>query len=400
MLEHQNRLCCSCPELLKGRSENIEQAEENVEINLQVSHSSRSNMAANPRTRPFSYPPAVPPSQVKGPVILETNVALPIQESVSAEHLVPPPPLNTSAAPESTNSEPPPNAEKARDDPKQKPIWRQWFFEIGSCVVSLSAFTSKQAGILFLGSRNDNADCERVIVAVLRSYDGRSLPKLPMSITLNTFLAFFTTLSKAAFMSPISEATGQWKWNILVPTHSRKEKRRHVHDFDVLDNATRATWGSWLVIWNFRWRYALTLCPPIRANKKGRIQNRHFVSLAALLSILSIFVSPITQQLIAYHDRPALSPDIASVPFTRGIFSPAGTPDRDSALNDLIQATSAGLTSRISGGQAVGHIDATCASTNCTFGPYSSLGVCMKIKDISHLVTVETYQDGGWEVDD
>lgn len=55
-----------------------------------------------------------------------------------------------------------------------------------------------------------------VIIVVLACYNDRPLPRLPMQITLNTFLAFFTTFTKAAFMIPISEALSQWKWNIYA----------------------------------------------------------------------------------------------------------------------------------------------------------------------------------------
>ena len=43
--------------------------------------------------------------------------------------------------------------------------------------------------------------------------------RCPMNITLNIFLAFFTTLTltKAAFMIAVSEALSQWKWNWFLP---------------------------------------------------------------------------------------------------------------------------------------------------------------------------------------
>jgi hypothetical protein len=84
-----------------------------------------------------------------------------------------------------------------------------------------------------------------VIVAVLRVYDGRALPTLPLSITLNTFLAFFTTLTKAAFMLSVAEAISQWKWNML------KSKERPLTDFLAIDSASRGVWGSFWVLGRF-----------------------------------------------------------------------------------------------------------------------------------------------------
>jgi len=71
-----------------------------------------------------------------------------------------------------------------------------------------------------------------------------------MQITLNTFLAFFTTFTKAAFMIPISEALSQWKWNI----YASGLPSRPLADFQVLDAASRGVWGSWMLFRNFRWK--------------------------------------------------------------------------------------------------------------------------------------------------
>jgi len=48
-------------------------------------------------------------------------------------------------------------------------------------------------------------------VVVLAVYDGHLLPTLPMNITLNTFVAFFSTFAKSSFMIPVTEALSQWK---------------------------------------------------------------------------------------------------------------------------------------------------------------------------------------------
>jgi hypothetical protein len=92
------------------------------------------------------------------------------------------------------------------------------------------------------------ADFYTVVVGVLAVFDGRALPNLPLNITLNTFLALFTTCCKAAFMVPIAEALSQWKWNIYAGSS------RPLFDFQILDVASRGSWGSSMLIWHFKWK--------------------------------------------------------------------------------------------------------------------------------------------------
>ena len=83
------------------------------------------------------------------------------------------------------------------------------------------------------------------IIVVLRDYDGKALRTLPWSITLNTFLAFFTTLTRVTFMVSVLEAISQWKWNLL------KQSDRPFKDFLLVDSASRTVWGSILVLFRF-----------------------------------------------------------------------------------------------------------------------------------------------------
>ena len=75
----------------------------------------------------------------------------------------------------------------------------------------------------------------------MRAYDGESLPNLPLHVTLNTFLAFFTTLTKACFMIAVAEALSQWKWNWFAAG-------RPLNDFQTFDMASRGPWGSLLLL--------------------------------------------------------------------------------------------------------------------------------------------------------
>jgi len=87
---------------------------------------------------------------------------------------------------------------------------------------------------------------------VLLLCDNRPLPDLPLNITLNTFVAFFSTISKAAFMLPIAEAISQCKWNWF---HSD----RPLADFETFDEASRGFWGSVALLSRLRWKCVFCL---------------------------------------------------------------------------------------------------------------------------------------------
>ncbi|UQC84386.1 uncharacterized protein CLUP02_09883 [Colletotrichum lupini] len=69
-----------------------------------------------------------------------------------------------------------------------KPTWKIWALEIACIVLST----------LLIG----------VIIVVLLKYDSQVQPEWPFEATLNSFLALFTTLAKAAFMIKQAEEHG------------------------------------------------------------------------------------------------------------------------------------------------------------------------------------------------
>jgi len=94
-----------------------------------------------------------------------------------------------------------------------------------------------------------------VIVGVLLVFDDQPLPRLPLQVTLNTFVALFSTMSKAAFMLPIAEAISQCKWNWF-------RTDRPLSDFETFDEASRGFWGSLALLFRVRWRSVHAPLPP------------------------------------------------------------------------------------------------------------------------------------------
>jgi hypothetical protein len=85
---------------------------------------------------------------------------------------------------------------------------------------------------------------------MLRRYDQQPLPDWPHGITLNTAVAFISTLCRMAFLVPVVESLAQLKWNWF-------RSPRPLHDFKVFDEATRGPLGSLKLVVRTRARYAL-----------------------------------------------------------------------------------------------------------------------------------------------
>lgn len=92
------------------------------------------------------------------------------------------------------------------------------------------------------------------IIVVLYLYDQQRPPKWPLDITLNSLLALLSTISKAAFMISLAEVMSQWKWNMFSTS-----KGRPVHDFYLIDLASRGFLGSCRLVGRFKWRYVKSL---------------------------------------------------------------------------------------------------------------------------------------------
>lgn len=122
----------------------------------------------------------------------------------------------------------------------------------------------------------------------------------------------------------------------------------------------------------------------IRSYLSNNVQS-HFVSFAAILSTLSLFTSPITQQMISYSIRPTPDPlGKASIQFAQNVHYTDTIPDW------IRRSNLATLGSRAD--SPVQPLPATCTTTKCTFPQYTSLAVCMKMVDISEHLTVTPVQ--------
>jgi hypothetical protein len=91
--------------------------------------------------------------------------------------------------------------------------------------------------------------CVPALIGMLRRYDQQPLPAWPHGITLNTAVAFISTLCRTAFVLPVVESLSQLKWNWF-------RSPRPLHDFKVFDEASRGPFGSLKLLATTRARYA------------------------------------------------------------------------------------------------------------------------------------------------
>ncbi|KAF6826482.1 hypothetical protein CMUS01_09425 [Colletotrichum musicola] len=234
-----------------------------------------------------------------------------------------------------------------------KPLWRIWAFELLCILLSILLF-----------------------IFVLYKFSNQDLPDWPFGATLNSFLALATTMSKASFMIPVSVAISQTQWAWI------SKKSRPLYDVHVIDQASRGTWGSLVLLWRFRFQ--------------------HVAVLGSLLFAFSAFTSPVTQLAISYPMRDIAVTGEATAQVVREVRSPE---DRlkmagRQAVYQALFADHAGFMepfpySTVASGAVF------CSTGNCTFDRYDSLGICMKTANISsHLRVQEFGRPGNFSFND
>ncbi|KXH40665.1 hypothetical protein CSIM01_06926 [Colletotrichum simmondsii] len=219
------------------------------------------------------------------------------------------------------------------------PFWKVWWQEILCIMISYASLLA--------------------IVVVLASHDNHTLPKWRFKITLNTFLAFFATLAKGAFMLPVSTALSQLKFTWFMKT-------RPLHDFQVFEQASRSWWGSMkLLFW---------------------VRLKHTVTIGAILTIISILSSPVTQLAISYplRNTTAIGEEAKIVTINeinllwRNLAKMASTASLKATISDTGNFE-----------VPAPPLKALCSTGHCDFDPYQSLGVCVDIANITSKLRIE-----------
>ena len=151
-----------------------------------------------------------------------------------------------------------------------------------------------------------------MIILTLSLHQDKPLPRWPLDITMNSLLSVLSQIGQWGVMGSVAKAIGQLKWLWFARPKSPK---RPLKDFVAFDEASRGPLGSFFLLLKGCLMYELRLL------KKGVIQSanlisRHWVSLGALIVIVTQAFQPIVQQAVTYPIR--LQPSGLST-VTRGV---------------------------------------------------------------------------------
>ncbi|KAK1757077.1 hypothetical protein QBC47DRAFT_459729 [Echria macrotheca] len=212
------------------------------------------------------------------------------------------------------------------------------------------------------------------IIAVLAQYDGQKPPEWPLGITLNTFLAFLASVSKASLLIPVTEGLGQLRWIWF------SRKARKADDFGLFEEATRGSFGSL--------RLLLSL--------KGGVLG--FV--AALVIVTSLMLSTVTQATIQYKNELFPSNHTVQVPRITVFSSDQFFLDK----TDQTYLRSLNLKQHISNGaytpasQTVASDSLDCTTGDCEFPDFVTVGICSNVSDVSSHVKSNRLPPRTWDL--
>jgi hypothetical protein len=216
------------------------------------------------------------------------------------------------------------------------------------------------------------------IFSILVHFNGRPVPSLPFSITLNTLIALLATIMRLSIIFAVAEILGQAKWLWFSrPTASPMNNLQH------FDSASRGLFGS----------LRLLFVAP----------NSIFAFLGSIVVAASLGIGSFSQQAVKAVDCVQYMGQVnASVPVAQYMGYPGGPADPTYAIGPGDGLTNMQLPVDMKGTMVNGlvnpagndsAISATCPTGNCTFQAYSdnitysSIGFCSACIDTTPFVT-------------
>ncbi|OHE99659.1 hypothetical protein CORC01_05017 [Colletotrichum orchidophilum] len=240
------------------------------------------------------------------------------------------------------------SAEKTRNNTRRPPrrrwqLLKGWWQEIIWCMISIV--------------------CVIVLVTVLRSYDNQPLPNWPLGLTLNTVVAFISTFCRTSYVLPVVESLSQYKWNWY-------KSPRPLGDFAVFDEASRGPWGSLKLL----------------LRTKGRLVG----ILSAVILVSGIATSTLTQSVVTYPTRQVAIPGNETALTLRNNeyfwVTANGNAQRDIMfpINQIIPRSLYTPPTEV-----MPYYQASCRTNNCTWDDFTSLAVCVDMKNVTDLLKTD-----------
>lgn len=205
--------------------------------------------------------------------------------------------------------------------------------------------------------------CLLAVVAICRNLDGQSSDYWHSSISPNAMISTLTTIAKGAVLFSVAASMSQLKW-LYFQSHPRR-----LADIDVYNEATTSPVAAVQFLFKIKGHALLA-------------------SAAAFIVIIALLFEPMAQQLLSYRQSPLQDfTRNASIPLAQ-VYDVGGSYEYGSAIaSDAMSGFSVPDKMRIAildgfFGSANGSMPSTmdlplsCPSGNCTFDPFTSLGVC------------------------
>ncbi|KAL9106294.1 MAG: hypothetical protein Q9227_008694 [Pyrenula ochraceoflavens] len=219
---------------------------------------------------------------------------------------------------------------------KRLNVLQVWWREALSCVLFLGALLA--------------------IVATLHPYQDRPIPDWPYHLSINTLIAIYIVILKAAIVFVAAEGLGQLKWQWFDSERPLKDLLRY-------DDATRGPWGSFKLLYTLGLRQLVASC-------------------GAFIVLAAIIVDPFAQQIIATYNCPQLAESVlATVPRTNN-YNETG---RHTGAGEA--SLSLGMQNAINGGifNPGDPVNYQCPTGNCTFSKhYHTVGFCGNCSDTTN----------------
>ncbi|PYI31488.1 hypothetical protein BP00DRAFT_425543 [Aspergillus indologenus CBS 114.80] len=196
------------------------------------------------------------------------------------------------------------------------------------------------------------------IIIVLMRYDGHRQPEWNI-ISLNSGIAWLSTLSKACVLYSVTQALGQLKWVWFA------QRRRPVSDLATFDAASRGVKGSALLLW--------------------LLNGRHFAVFGSTTMILALAFEPFIQNMVHYVPRSIDDESQVALLGRTMMYNTVGPliGGSNHYIDPVLKANIYNALMNQDSTRPWATPQYTCPTGNCTWGAFLSLGVEAQCADIT-----------------
>jgi hypothetical protein len=214
-----------------------------------------------------------------------------------------------------------------------------------------------------------SAACMTAIIVVLFVLNHKPVPTWHMGLTVPALIAILSRVASAALVLPASEALGQLKWSWF-----QKDSKK-MWDFEIFDNASRGPWGSFMLLL--------------------RTKGQTLAALGAAITIFAMALDPFFQQIVHNTEIWVQLSENGSIPMVTQFQS---TVLREFRFTNWMEQVTVdqeaqavadkfffglGVPQVKVGNGTRAEIPVSCPSSNCTWKPYETLGVCSDCADVA-----------------